>query len=504
MNIYPKQQINDVYYLRIWTRRSVVMKKGLSNRKNRIMQVIAMILALTMFSMFVLNAVAESGVEFPAVEEPAAAEEVIEETPAEETVGEEPATEEVVEEAPEAAAPVVEEVIEETSAEETVEEEPATEEVVEEVSAEEPVVETPAVNNEEPLADESENDNITLAGDIAPRGVDIYLYANPDVNAKKLRQLSPNDDVIVLQHVGRWVEVNYQGLVGYIPTFKVDAEVKASETVNTADVKEEGEVLADEEVVVEDSEVEVEEEALEAEESAAEGSDVAEEGEALVDEEAVAEDSYVETEAEAPADEEAPVAEESAAEDTEVSDVEEGEVLVDEEAAVEDSEVEEEVLEDEEAVVEDSEVKAEGEEAEAPADGETAAEEANAEESTQSETPAEENPEELSTQEEEIDIQEILDRYFADRSIHITYHLNGKEGITFGDDIYFTAILSGYESPEYSLDYYINWQYNVGGSDWSDIPGAVSENYVLTIDQNNQNWNVRALVTITGVSVVEP
>ena len=440
------------------------MKKGLSNRKNRIMQVIAMILALTMFSMFVLNAVAESGVEFPAVEEPAAAEEVIEETPAEETVGEEPATEEVVEE----------------------------------VSAEEPVVETPAVNNEEPLADESENDNITLAGDIAPRGVDIYLYANPDVNAKKLRQLSPNDDVIVLQHVGRWVEVNYQGLVGYIPTFKVDAEVKASETVNTADVKEEGEVLADEEVVVEDSEVEVEEEALEAEESAAEGSDVAEEGEAPADEEAV---------------EEAPVAEEPAAEDTEVSDVEEGEVLVDEEAAVEDSEVEAEVLEDEEAVVEDSEVEAEeaealadeeGEVAEAPADGEPAAEEANAEESTQSETPAEENPEELSTQEEEIDIQEILDRYFADRSIHITYHLNGKEGITFGDDIYFTAILSGYESPEYSLDYYINWQYNVGGSDWSDIPGAVSENYVLTIDQNNQNWNVRALVTITGVSVVEP
>ncbi|NLJ65203.1 MAG: SH3 domain-containing protein [Christensenellaceae bacterium] len=474
------------------------MKKGLSNRKNRIMQVIAMILALTMFSMFVLNAVAESGVEFPAVEEPAAAEEVIEETPAEETVGEEPATEEVVEEAPEAAAPVVEEVIEETPAEETVEEEPATEEVVEEVSAEEPVVETPAVNNEEPLADESENDNITLAGDIAPRGVDIYLYANPDVNAKKLRQLSPNDDVIVLQHVGRWVEVNYQGLVGYIPTFKVDAEVKASETVNTADVKEEGEVLADEEVVVEDSEVEVEEEALEAEESAAEGSDVAEEGEAPADEEAV---------------EEAPVAEEPAAEDTEVSDVEEGEVLVDEEAAVEDSEVEAEVLEDEEAVVEDSEVEAEeaealadeeGEVAEAPADGEPAAEEANAEESTQSETPAEENPEELSTQEEEIDIQEILDRYFADRSIHITYHLNGKEGITFGDDIYFTAILSGYESPEYSLDYYINWQYNVGGSDWSDIPGAVSENYVLTIDQNNQNWNVRALVTITGVSVVEP
>ena len=476
------------------------MKKRLTNRKNRIMQVIAMILSLTMLSMFVLNAVAESGADVPA-EEPAVVEEsVVEEAPAEEPAAvEEP----VVEEAP----------AEELAAVEVPAEEPA---------AVEPVVETPAVANEEPLADEPENDNITLAGDLAPRGVDIYLYANPDVNAKKLRQLSPNDDVIVLQHIGRWVEVNHQGLVGYIPTFKVDAEVKASEAVNTADVKEEGEVLADEEVVVEDSEVEVEEEALEAEESAIEDSDVAEEGEALVDEEAVAEDSNVETEAEAPADEEAveeaPIAEESVAEDTEVSDVEEAEVeeteaLTDEELAVEDSEVEAEVLEDEEAVVEDSEVEAEeaealadeeGEEDEASADGEPAAEEANAEESTQSETPAEENPEELSTQEEEIDIQEILDRYFADRSIHITYHLNGKEGITFGDDIYFTAILSGYESPEYSLDYYINWQYNVGGSDWSDIPGAVSENYVLTIDQNNQNWNVRALVTITGVSVVEP
>ena len=48
--------------------------------------------------MFVLNAVAESGVEFPAVEETCSGGRR-EETPAEETVGEEPATEEVVEEA---------------------------------------------------------------------------------------------------------------------------------------------------------------------------------------------------------------------------------------------------------------------------------------------------------------------------------------------------------------------------------------------------------------------
>ena len=41
------------------------------------------------------------------------------------------------------------------------------------------------------------------------------------------------------------------------------------------------------------------------------------------------------------------------------------------------------------------------------------------------------------------------------------------------------------------LEYSLNWQYNIGGSDWVDIPGEVSENYVLTIDQNNQNWNVR-------------
>ena len=399
------------------------MKKCLTNQKNRIMQVIAMFLALTMLSFFVLNAMAESGVDVPAAAEPV--------------------VEEVVEEAPAAAEPAAEEVVEEPPA-----------------AAEEPVVETPAVNNEEPLAEEPESDNIVLAGDLAPRGVDIYLYASDDVNSQIIAHLSADDEVIVLQHIGKWVEVNYLGRVGYIAKFKVEAEVVASEAVNTADVKEEGEALADEEPSVEGADVAEECEVLADEESAAEDSDVEVEGEVLADEEPVAEDSEVETEAEA-----------------------ECEALADDEPVDEDSEVE---------------VESEALSAEEVAAEEPASEEAKAEEPAQTEVPVEEKPADLPVQEEVIDMQEILDRDFPNRSVDIIYHLNGKEGITFGDNIYFTAILNGYEGLEYSL----NWQYNIGGSDWADIPGEVSENYVLTIDQNNQNWNVRVLVTITGV--VEP
>jgi len=416
------------------------MKKCLTNQKNRIMQVIAMFLALTMLSFFVLNAMAESGVDVPAAAEPAV-EEVLEEASA--------AAEEPVVETPEVA-------------EESAAAEPAVEEVVEEApaAAEEPVVETPAVNNEEPLAEEPESDNIVLAGDLAPRGVDIYLYASDDVNSPIIAHLSADDEVIVLQHIGKWVEVNYLGRVGYIAKFKVEAEVVASEAVNTADVKEEGEALADEEPSVEGADVAEECEVLAGEESAAENSDVEVEGEVLADEEPVAEDSEVETEAEA-----------------------ECEALADDEPVDEDSEVE---------------VESEALSAEEVAAEEPASEEAKAEEPAQTEVPVEEKPADLPVQEEVIDMQEILDRDFADRSVHITYHLNGKEEITFGDNIYFTAVLNGYEGLEYSL----NWQYNVGGSDWADIPGEVSENYVLTIDQGNLNWYVRVLVTITGV--VEP
>jgi hypothetical protein len=455
------------------------MKKCLTNQKNRIMQVIAMFLALTMLSFFVLNAMAESGVVVPAAAEPAveevleeasaAAEEPVVETPevAEEPAAAEPAVEEVVEEAPAAAEPAAEEVVEEAPAAA----EPAAEEVVEEppAAAEEPVVETPAVNNEEPLAEEPESDNIVLAGDLAPRGVDIYLYASDDVNSQIIAHLSADDEVIVLQHIGKWVEVNYLGRVGYIAKFKVEAEVVASEAVNTADVKEEGEALADEEPSVEGADVAEECEVLADEESAAEDSDVEVEGEVLADEEPVAEDSEVETEAEA-----------------------ECEALADEDFEVE--------VEGEALAAEEFEVEVEGEalSAEEAAAEEPASEEAKAEEPAQTEVPVEEKPADLPVQEEVIDMQEILDRDFPNRSVDIIYHLNGKEGITFGDNIYFTAILNGYEGLEYSL----NWQYNIGGSDWADIPGEVSENYVLTIDQNNQNWNVRVLVTITGV--VEP
>jgi hypothetical protein len=443
------------------------------------MQVIAMFLALTMLSFFVLNAMAESGVDVPAAAEPAveevleeasaAAEEPVVETPevAEEPAAAEPAVEEVVEEAPAAAEPAAEEVVEEAPAAA----EPAAEEVVEEppAAAEEPVVETPAVNNEEPLAEEPESDNIVLAGDLAPRGVDIYLYASDDVNSQIIAHLSADDEVIVLQHIGKWVEVNYLGRVGYIAKFKVEAEVVASEAVNTADVKEEGEALADEEPSVEGADVAEECEVLADEESAAEDSDVEVEGEVLADEEPVAEDSEVETEAEA-----------------------ECEALADEDFEVE--------VEGEALAAEEFEVEVEGEalSAEEAAAEEPASEEAKAEEPAQTEVPVEEKPADLPVQEEVIDMQEILDRDFPNRSVDIIYHLNGKEGITFGDNIYFTAILNGYEGLEYSL----NWQYNIGGSDWADIPGEVSENYVLTIDQNNQNWNVRVLVTITGV--VEP
>ena len=117
------------------------MKNHLTNRKSRMTQVIAMLLALTMLSLFVLTAMADEGTEVPGTElttnvtnEPAAEEPAVEEPAVEEPATEEPMVEEPAAEEPAAEEPAVEEpAVEESVVEEPAVEEPAAEESVTEI-----------------------------------------------------------------------------------------------------------------------------------------------------------------------------------------------------------------------------------------------------------------------------------------------------------------------------------------------------------------------------------
>jgi len=91
-------------------------------------------------------------------------------------------------------------------------------------------------------------------------------------------------------------------------------------------------------------------------------------------------------------------------------------------------------------------------------------------------------------------LKEFVDSHNPGRSIGIMYSLNGKTEVGMGDDIFFNAVLRGYEG----LVLNVQWQYTVNGTDWSNIPGASSPAYRLTVTESTIDWTVRVNVMISG------
>jgi hypothetical protein len=72
----------------------------------------------------------------------------------------------------------------------------------------------------------------------------------------------------------------------------------------------------------------------------------------------------------------------------------------------------------------------------------------------------------------------------ADKSVVIAYEILG-DNVGVGTQIKLTAVPSGYENPVYQ------WQCN-DGSGWTDIAGATSEVYTLTVTEDNASYRWRA------------
>jgi len=147
-------------------------------------------------------------VEEPVIEEPVVEEPVVEEPVVEEPVVEEPVVEEPVVEEPVVEEPVVEEpVVEEPVVEEPVVEEPVVEEpVVEEPVAEEPVVEEPVV--EEPVVEE------TVPTIVVEEDANIRIAA--DGLSEILETVPAGTELVVIDSIGNWIQVQYGDLIGYI------------------------------------------------------------------------------------------------------------------------------------------------------------------------------------------------------------------------------------------------------------------------------------------------
>jgi hypothetical protein len=72
----------------------------------------------------------------------------------------------------------------------------------------------------------------------------------------------------------------------------------------------------------------------------------------------------------------------------------------------------------------------------------------------------------------------------ADKSVVIAYEILG-DNVGVGTQIKLTAVPTGYENPVYQ------WQCNAG-SGWTDIDGATSEVYTLTVTEENASYRWRA------------
>jgi hypothetical protein len=128
------------------------------------------------------------------------------------------------------------------------------------------------------------------------------------------------------------------------------------------------------------------------------------------------------------------------------------------------------------------------------ADGETAEETTEAvEETAEEELTEEEAAEEEAVEEEAVEetteaaeetTGEATKEETADKSVVIAYEILG-DNVGVGTQIKLTAVPSGYENPVYQ------WQCN-DGSGWTDISGATSEVYTLTVTEDNASYRWRA------------
>ena len=441
------------------------MKNHLTNRKSRMTQVIAMLLALTMLSLFVLTAMADEGTEVPGTELTT-------------NVTNEPAAEE----------PAVEEpAVEEPATEEPMVEEPAAEEpAVEEPAVEESVVEEPAV--EEPAAEESVTE-ICVVTLIDKDGNPLPIIEVVKGETMK-KPLAPEVGGYEFVH---WYLVNHK-LEGDAQKAFDFKNIIEADLILCALYEEKTDVLP--EAPVQNEEPAVEEPAVEepaVEEPAVEEPVVEEPAveEPAVEEPVVEEPAVEEPAVEEPAVEE-PVAEEPAVEEPVV-----------EEPAVEEPAVEEPVVEEpavEEAAAEEPAV-------EEPVDKDSEVYLADTLTSLANEPAAEPAPKPLNkaldnesetSEDEELGvlIAELIDELYPDRCIQIYAYWGEKEFAAFGDSICLTAKLIGYEALEYNL----HWQYLDNQDDiWYDLEGETEEQLNLILDEINAQWFVRVQVEITGI-----
>jgi hypothetical protein len=80
-----------------------------------------------------------------------------------------------------------------------------------------------------------------------------------------------------------------------------------------------------------------------------------------------------------------------------------------------------------------------------------------------------------------------------ERSVSI--HASCPDKVYFGDTITLYAVLEGYDDVEYT----VQWQTSKDDSNWHDISSANSEQYSITITEDNCTDYFRVAVTIIGI-----
>ena len=90
----------------------------------------------------------------------------------------------------------------------------------------------------------------------------------------------------------------------------------------------------------------------------------------------------------------------------------------------------------------------------------------------------------------------VEDALNAERSVSIYVSYEG-DTVAYGDEIELYAVLNGYEGTSYSLQ----WQVSSDNANWSDISGANSDEYDVTVSEDNAANYYRVAVTIDGVEI---
>ena len=90
----------------------------------------------------------------------------------------------------------------------------------------------------------------------------------------------------------------------------------------------------------------------------------------------------------------------------------------------------------------------------------------------------------------------VEDALNADRSVSIYVSYEG-DTVAYGDEIELYAVLNGYEGTSYSLQ----WQVSSDNANWANISGANSDEYDVTVSEDNAANYYRVAVTIDGVEI---